>query len=199
MEIQKVKSRQPIPENAKLVFKGKIFDVYQWEQKMYDGSTAIFERLKRPDTVVVFPILPDGKIILVEQEQPDKDLFIGTAGGRVEEGEDILEAAKRELLEETGYQADEYFLWFAEQPIGKIDWTVYNFIAKGAIKVAEQNLDAGEKIKLKPVSFDEFIEIGLNGDFEEKQIVPSILEAKLYPEKMAELKKLFSPDFGSIA
>lgn len=191
-EIQKPKSRQVIPENAKCVFKGEIFDVYQWEQKMYDGSTAIFEKLKRLDTAVVFAVLPDGKIILTEQEQPDKDLFIGAAGGRVEEGEDVLEAAKRELLEETGYQADEYILWFAESPVGKIDWTVYNFIAKGVKKVAEQNLDAGEKIKLKIVSFEEFLKMGSDEKFSEKEIIPKILEAKLDPEKMTELKKLFS-------
>jgi 8-oxo-dGTP pyrophosphatase MutT (NUDIX family) len=193
MEIEKVKSRQPIPENAKRVFKGKIFDVYQWEQKMYDGSIEIFEKLKRPDTVVVFPVLPDGRIILTEQEQPNRGLFLGTAGGRVENGEDIIEAAKRELLEETGYKADEYILWKAEQIMDKIDWNIYTFVAKGAKKIAEQELDSGEKIKLKLVNFEEFIEVALNENFEEKQIIPNLFEAKLYPEKMQELKKLFTP------
>ena len=193
MEIEKVKSRQPIPENAKRVFKGKIFDVYQWEQKMYDGSIEIFEKLKRPDTVVVFPVLPDGRIILTEQEQPNRGLFLGTAGGRVENGEDIIEAAKRELLEETGYKADEYILWKAEQIIDKIDWNIYTFVAKGAKKIAEQELDSGEKIKLKLVNFEEFIEVALNENFEEKQIIPNLFEAKLYPEKIQELKKLFTP------
>src|SRR5215467_9321922 len=32
-----------IPEHAERVFQGKIFDVYQWPQKLYDGSTATFE------------------------------------------------------------------------------------------------------------------------------------------------------------
>src|SRR3989344_90768 len=104
MEIKRPKSKQPIPENAKRVFRGVIFDVYQWEQEMYDGTRTIFEKLKRPDTVVVFRVLPDGKIILTEQEQPGgKGPFIGATGGRVDEGEDILAVAKRELLEESGY------------------------------------------------------------------------------------------------
>src|SRR3989344_6006543 len=102
-----------IPPQAKRVFKGVIFDVYQWEQKMFDGTTTTFEKLKRPDTVVVFPILPDGRILLTEQEQPGKQLFIGATGGRVDENEDILESAKRELLEESGYKAEEYVLWDA--------------------------------------------------------------------------------------
>src|SRR3989338_5132089 len=98
MEINRPKSKQPIPENAKKVFDGVLFDVYQWEQKLFDGTKTVFEKLKRPDTVVVFPVLDDGKIILTEQKQPGKELFIGATGGRIDDGEDILEAAKRELL-----------------------------------------------------------------------------------------------------
>ncbi len=194
MEIPKPKSKQPIPENAKCVFHGEIFDVYQWEQKMYDGSTATFEKLKRPDTVVIFPILPDGKILLVEQEQPGKDPFIGTPGGRVDLGEDILEAAKRELLEETGYEAKKFILWDAQQPVSKIEWSVYTFVAKGLKKVADMNLDAGEKIELKPVTFNEFMEISVKRNFSEREIVLKIMEARLISEKRKELQKLFSPE-----
>ena len=148
MKIDRPKSKQPIPPNAKKVFKGVLFDVYQWEQEMYDGTKATFEKLKRPDTVVVFAVLPDGKILLTEQEQPGKKPFIGATGGRVDEGEDILSAAKRELLEESGYEAEEFILWDSQHPISKMEWIVYTFIAKGLKKVAEMDLDGGEKIKL---------------------------------------------------
>jgi len=195
MEINRPKSKQPIPDNAKKVFDGVLFDVYQWEQKLFDGTTTVFEKLKRPDTVVVFPVLDDGRIILTEQEQPGKEPFIGATGGRVDEGEDILEAAKRELLEESGYEASEFVLWDAQHPTSKIDWVVYTFIAKGLKKVADMNLDAGEKINLKLVSLDEFIEIAINKNFVEKEIIPKLYEAKLYSEKKEELKKLFNPKF----
>ncbi len=195
MEINRPKSKQPIPDNAKKVFGGVLFDVYQWEQELFDGTKTIFEKLKRPDTVVVFPVLDDGKIILTEQEQPGKEPFIGATGGRVDEGEDILEAAKRELLEESGYEASEFILWDAKHPTSKIDWVVYTFIAKGLKKVADMNLDAGEKIKLKLVNLDEFIEIAINKNFVEKEIIPKLYEAKLHPEKKEELIKLFNPKF----
>ncbi|QQS61728.1 MAG: NUDIX hydrolase [Candidatus Moraniibacteriota bacterium] len=195
MEINRPKSKQPIPDNAKKVFAGVLFDVYQWEQELFDGTKTLFEKLKRPDTVVVFPVLDDGKIILTEQEQPGKEPFIGATGGRVDKGEDILEAAKRELLEESGYEASEFVLWDAQHPTSKIDWVVYTFIAKGLKKVSEMNLDAGEKITLKLVDLDEFIEIALNKNFVEKEIIPKLYEAKLYPEKNEELKKLFNPKF----
>ena len=194
MEIQRPKSNQPIPDNAKLVFKGVVFDVYQWEQELFDGSKKTFEKLKRRDTVVVFPVLPDGRIILTEQEHPGKDPFTGATGGGVEEGEEILEAAKRELLEESGYEAGEYILWDARYPASKIDWVVYTFVAKGLNKVKDLELDGGEKIVLKPVLFDEFIDIGANENFAEKEIIPKLFEAKLSPEKKEELRKLFSPE-----
>ncbi len=189
------KSKQPIPENAERVFKGVMFDTYQWEQEMFDGSKATFEKLKRPDTVVVFPVLPDGQIILTEQEQPGKKPFIGATGGRVDEGEDILSAAKREFLEESGYEAEEFILWEAVHPQLKIDWVVYTFIAKGLKKVAELHLDAGEKIKLLPVGFDKLVDIATNGheSFYEKEVIIKFYEAKLNPEKMEELKELFKP------
>jgi ADP-ribose pyrophosphatase len=193
MQITRPKSKQPIPEHARRVFKGVIFDVYQWEQKLYDGTTAIFEKLKRSDTVVVFPVLEDGRILLTEQEQPGKDPFIGATGGRVDENEDILAAAKRELLEESGYEASEFILWDARHPTSKIDWVVYTFIAKGLRKIADMDLDGGEKITLKPVTFDEFIEIGISGHFAEKEIVSKLYEAKFIPKKREAFEKLFAP------
>jgi 8-oxo-dGTP pyrophosphatase MutT (NUDIX family) len=193
MEIERPKSNQPIPNNAKRVFRGVLFDVYQWEQEMFDGTRAIFEKIKRPDTVNILSILPDGKILLTEQEQPGTNHFIGLIGGRVDEKENILVAAKRELLEESGYEAEEFILWHAEQPINKIDWAIYTFIAKGLKKVSEMNLDAGEKIKLNPVTFDELIEIATSKSFYERDIAVRFFEAKLDPKKYKELKELFKP------
>ncbi|HEV7702511.1 MAG TPA: NUDIX hydrolase [Candidatus Paceibacterota bacterium] len=195
MDIQRPISKQPIPENAKRVFKGVLFDTYQWEQEMFDGTKATFEKLKRSDTVTVFAVLPDGKILLTEQEQPGKEPFIAATGGRVDEGEDILTAAKRELLEESGYEAEEFILWNAYQPTSKIDWAVYVFIAKGLKKVADLHLDAGEKIKLFPVTFDKLVDIATNQHetFYEKEVILKFFEAKLNPKKMQELKELFQP------
>jgi ADP-ribose pyrophosphatase len=195
MNIERPKSKQPIPEHAKKVFKGVVFDVYQWEQEMFDGTKAIFERARRQDSVTIFPVLPDGRILLNKEEQPSKPSFIGTPGGRVEDGESLLDAAKRELLEESGYKAEEFIFWFAQNAMPKVDWAVYIFIAKGLKKVADLNLDSGEKIKSLPVTLDELIEMPNHKDinFREQEIVLKLFEAKYNSQKKKELEELFKP------
>lgn len=192
MKIDRPKSKQPLPENAKKVFEGVMFDVYQWQQEMYDGTKSTFEKLKRPDTVIVFPILENGKILLTKQEQPGKEPFIGAAGGRVDFGEDILEAAKRELLEETGYVAENFILWKSLQPISKIEWAVYVFVAKKLKKVSDVTPDAGEKIEVIEVKFDEFVKIALQENFYEQEVYRDIVEAMFNDRKKDELKQLLS-------
>lgn len=189
MTIQRPKSKQPLPKKAKKVFKGVLFDVYQWQQKMFDGSTQTFEKLKRADTVMIVPITKDGKIILTEQEQPGKRSFISVVGGRVENGENIQDAAQRELLEEAGCKTEKLVLWNAIQPVGKIEWAVYTFIAKNCEVVSKPELDAGEKIKLKFVTFEEFIEIVAQDDFDDLEIVMKIAEARIDPKKMKSLRR----------
>ena len=63
-----------VPSQAKRVFKGIIFDVYQWEQELFDGSKQTFEMLKRPDTVEVIAV-KDGSILMSRQSQPNKHDF----------------------------------------------------------------------------------------------------------------------------
>ena len=57
--------------------------------------------------------------------------------------------------------------------------------------MAEQHLDAGERITATPVTFDEFVEIALGEKFYEMEIKLKLLEAKADPKKMDEIRRLF--------
>ncbi len=193
MEIKRPEPHSKLPPDAKKVFEGIIFDVYQWEQELYDGTYAIFERLQRLDTVEVVCVLPDGKILLIDQEQPSTDKYVSLVAGRMEKGEEPLSAMKRELLEETGYEASDWKLWDAMQPVHKIDWVVYTFIAKGLKKVTEIQLDGGEKIEPHPVTFDEFLKLAVEKSLVGGKPLVQICEAYASAEKKVELRKLLSP------
>lgn len=178
-----------LPKNAKRVFKGVIFDVYQWEQKMFDGSTAIFEKLKRPNTASVIAVVGN-KILIQEEQQPDGGKYWAFPGGRTEEGESDLEAAERELLEESGYASEDVILWKKFIPSPKIIRKIYYYIARDAKLVEKPKPDRGEIFEYKFVSFDELIMLSENEIFVERDIIPLFLHMQLHPEEKEEFQKL---------
>ena len=188
MRIERPKPQRVLPEHAKKVFSGEVFDVFQWEQTLYDGSTTIFESLRRPDTVAVVPVTPEGKIVVLRQEQPTLAAFWCVPGGQLDAGEDPEVGAARELLEETGYAAETLLLWTAEQPLTKIDWALYLFVGRNARKVAAQHTDAGEKIDVHEVSFEEFLPMVLRPDFRTKELFDAVLLAQAEVEGREKLR-----------
>ncbi|MBU4338880.1 NUDIX domain-containing protein [Patescibacteria group bacterium] len=184
------KLNNQLPLNAKRAFKGEIFEVWQWEQKMFDGSVEIFEKLKRSNTAGVIAAA-GGKILIQAQEQPDKpEVFASIPGGRCEEGEDSLVAAKRELLEETGYASDDWELWNEQEPVSKLIWTVYTYIARDCVYKQPPRLDAGEKITIRFISFDEFLMLSEDKNFYEKELVNALYRARFDKKFREEFRKL---------
>lgn len=191
MQIQRPLSKQPIPEHAKRVFQGVLFNVYQWEQTLYDGSMAIFEKVKRKDTVNIIPITSEGEIILSQQEQPGIQPFIGSFGGIIDKGESPIIAAQRELLEETGYESDDIVFWFAVQPSEKIDWAIYTFVARNCTKKQEQKPEAGERIKFLYLTFEEFLSSIIDEKYRDTEIALKVLRNINNKKELENVKKLF--------
>jgi len=180
--------RNPIPEHARMVFKGVLFEVWQWEQEMFDGSKQTFERLRRPNTVQVVATVGD-EILIQDERQPDSSrAFPSIPGGRADEGEAPLESAKREMMEETGYSSEDWELWKEENPVGKIQWTVYTYIARNCKKTGEPHTDAGEKISSKLVSFNEFLALADDSNFYSPEIVPEMLRMRIDTARREEFK-----------
>lgn len=184
------RDQKNFPANATRVFKGEIFDVWQWPQKMFDGSVATFERIARPDTVDVIAVTPNNKILILNQEQPGKPPFISLPGGRLDDGEEPLAGAKRELLEETGYASNDWENFLAADQSGKLDWVLYTFVARGVAKKDDPHLDPGEKISCQEISLDEFINLLDNPLFREIQLRETMLKARYDKTERKKLEEL---------
>ena len=189
MQLSRPISKQPIPENAKRVFSGILFDVYQWEQEQFDGSVKTFEKVRRRDTVGVLAVTTEQKIVLLEQEQPGTKPFLGTPGGIIDEDEDVFEAAKRELLEETGYVSDNWTLFESVQPVSKIDWAIFSFVARNCRKSAALKLDSGERIKLREVTWEEFLAVLMDESFRDHELILKALKTLRQPDGEKTLRK----------
>lgn len=186
-------TRKGLPANAKLVFKGVIFEVWQWEQKMFDGTKQTFEKIWRPPTVEIIATVGD-KLLIEAQDQPDRKNNINLVSGRADQGENALEEAKRELLEETGYQSDDWRLFLKHGNKGKVLHEVYYFIARNCKKVRESDLDAGEKIQAKFISFENFVKLTEEPRFwVSPEFINFLLRIRHNATRKAEFKKLLFP------
>ena len=143
-----------IPEDAVPVFHGRLFDVYHWQQKLFNGDETTFEMLKRPDSVVVVGV-NDSKLVIIDEQQPGENWKIRFPGGRVNPGETWLDAAKREMLEETGMEFRTWKMVDVRQPYSKMEWFVATFVATEHIHTGSKSVDpGGERVKIRAFEFN---------------------------------------------
>ncbi len=179
-----------IPDDAKLVFKGVLYDTYQWKQKMFDGSFKTFEMVKRSDTVKVI-VVDRNSLLLTRQTQPGRPEFIDFPGGRNDSEDDSeIYAAKRELIEETGYACRNWSLISAVQANTDVDQCYYIFLATDAYAVQAQALDSGEKIEVIRMKFNEWK--SLRDDPIVRYYPKEIFDGINSIEELIELPKLYT-------
>lgn len=153
--------------NKQQIFKGKFLEL--WSSTFLDKTDAVheWEWVKKKDFVIAFAITKDGKILLIKNYRvPVEQYVIEITAGCIETADVTHEdTARRELLEETGYAAEQ-FIALPRFPTnqGSMLQYAYPFIATGATRVSHASGDATEDIFVLEVAPEELIGMYMQGD-----------------------------------
>ena len=132
---------------SEVIFEGKSFGVRRDELIEPTGVRTMREVVTHPGSVVVLPVLPDGKIVLVRQYRHATGQYLWElVAGRMEKGENPKKGAARELIEETGYRAKKFtlFLDFFPTP-GFLQERMYLLLAED-LTLGEAEPEEDEKL-----------------------------------------------------
>jgi ADP-ribose pyrophosphatase len=144
--------------DSKLMYGGDFITVHKDRVQLPDGSVSTREYLTHPGAVAVLALLDNGNLVMERQYRyPPQQEFIELPAGKIDQGEDILLCAQRELLEETGYVASEWtHLTTAWPCIGYADERMEYFLARGLVHQGS-DLDEGEFLEVFELPFAEAI------------------------------------------
>lgn len=144
---------------SETVYRGSFLEVRRDRVQLPDGSAASREYIVHPGAAVMVPLLDDGRVLIERQYRyPVGQVFVEVPAGKRDPGEDFLQTAKRELLEETGYVASEWaFLTRLHPAIGFADEVLEIYLCRG-LEFRGRQLDHGEFLETEPVTVDWMLE-----------------------------------------
>ncbi|WP_254545773.1 NUDIX hydrolase [Halomarina pelagica] len=159
------------------------FDVRHEEVRLPDGTETDFDYLSEPEAVVVLPFTRAGDVVVIDEwRQAVKRVNRGLPVGTVEPGDgDLAAAARRELREETGYEAERVAPLVTVEPANGVADSVHNyFVARGCEPAAGQDLDFDESIRPTTVAYGALREAVRDGDVRDGRAVLAVLYYELF-------------------
>ena len=127
---------------------------------------------------MVAALTPEGDILLKREFRYACGCDVTECpAGMFEKGEEPLDVAKRELLEETGYVSDDWtYLGLTYESTSKLTNTMHLFLAKNCVKQSEQNLDPFERINVMKVPLMKAVDMVMNGEINANSTAHLILK-----------------------
>ncbi len=165
--------------DSKQIFDGRILHVYDDEVLLSNGKAASRELIRHIGAVCVIPVTDDGRVIVERQfRYPVGRVLTEIPAGKLDDpDEDPAQAARRELREETGYQAKELISLGVFYPAAAYsDEKIHMFLARD-LTAGEQALDADEFLHVEAVPLEELVAQVLAGKIPDLKTQAAVLRA----------------------
>ncbi|MGD7045495.1 NUDIX hydrolase [Jeotgalibacillus proteolyticus] len=141
-----------------VLYEGKIINLQVEKVELPNGKQSSREIIKHPGAVCVIAVTDEGKLVMVEQYRKALERSIlEIPAGKLEEGEEPIITAARELEEETGYGSEQlvHLISFYTSP-GFADELVHVFVAKNLYKIENaRGADEDEFVELEEITLEE--------------------------------------------
>lgn len=160
------------------IYEGKILTLRLDTVELPDKKYSKREIVEHSGAAAVVPITKDGNVILVRQyRKPVESILLEIPAGRLEQDENPLTCAKRELAEETGYSANCYeeILSYYTSP-GFSDEIIHIFLAHD-LESGKARPDEDEYLEVLEVPFEELVERIMRGEIKDSKTIIGVLSA----------------------
>ncbi|HLX82903.1 MAG TPA: NUDIX hydrolase [Terriglobales bacterium] len=180
----KSKSKAAVVLSSRISYQGPVFNVTTDEVEEPGGVRARRDVIRHSGSIVVLAVDDSGKSnrkveprVLLERQyrHAAQSMMWELPAGRIDDGETALTAAKRELLEETGYTARQWkrILHFYVSP-GFLDETMTIYLARG-LRAGTAQPEPDERIAVSFVALSEARNMALNGRIQDAKTIAGIL------------------------
>lgn len=158
------------------------FDIVTEEVRLPDGAHTDFDYLSDTASVVILPFTTDDDVIVIEEwREAVKRLNRGLPAGNLEPGEDPDAATRRELREETGYEAGTLDHMTTVEPANGYAESVFHYyVARDCEQTGGQELDRDETITVETTSIDELVAAAREDDFRDGRSAFGVLYYALF-------------------
>ena len=173
------KSLEEITVSGETVYDGVLLHVRRDRVRLPNGQETGREYIVHPGAVLVVPLREDGRLVLERQYRyPLHRVFIELPAGKIDAGEDPLQTGQRELLEETGYMAQEWCYLAALHPcIGYSDEIIHVYLATG-LQAGDHRRDHDESLEIFTLTLDEALDMVRSGEITDGKTMIALFRAE---------------------